>query len=49
MTEFDETKPLSAAMEGLQALKYESDSNDGRNIIPFIFGVENSVFKNGIS
>lgn len=28
MTEFDETKPLSAAMEGLQALKYESDSND---------------------
>lgn len=28
MTDYDETQPMSAAMEGLQALKYESDSTD---------------------
>jgi len=28
MTEIDATKPLHPALEGLQALKYESDSND---------------------
>jgi hypothetical protein len=29
MTDYDETKPMSPALEGLQALKYQSDSNDG--------------------
>ena len=28
MTDFDETQPLSEAMQGLQAMKYESDSID---------------------
>ena len=29
MTEFDESKPLTPALEALQILKYESPSNDG--------------------
>jgi hypothetical protein len=30
MTEYDASKPMSPALEGLQALMYQSDSNDGR-------------------
>ena len=29
MSQFDASQPMSAAMEGLQALKYESDSQQG--------------------
>lgn len=36
MTEFDETKPLSPALEGLQALMYQSDSTDG-TLFDYIF------------
>ena len=42
MTEFDETKPMSEAMEGLQALKYESNDNDGG----FLCGALNFENKN---
>jgi len=29
MTHYDETQPMSPALEGLQALMYESENNDG--------------------
>lgn len=30
MKEFDPSQPMSEAMEGLQALKYESESAEGK-------------------
>ena len=35
MSEMDESRPMSAAMEGLQALKYESESADGLYVLYF--------------